>query len=81
MRGSVWSGPGADPADLDGDLDRAASVNGRWVFRFPAQPPLDREIVLRIEPGAATLEVGKERAACAAFRLLVPMIMSSAGTP
>jgi hypothetical protein len=72
MRASMWTGSGDEVAGLEGDLDRAASVNGRWVLRFPAQQPVGQDIVLSFERGAATLQVGGERETCAVSRLLSP---------
>jgi hypothetical protein len=72
MRGVMWTGRADEAVVLDGDLDRAASVDGRWVVRFPAQPPVGQELALRFEGGAAALEIGGQREACFAFQLLKP---------
>ena len=62
LRGAVWEG--ANPTELDAELDRAASGADRWVFRLPA-----RAMTLRFDRRAAVLEVGAQREPCVAFRL------------
>src|SRR5262249_51157688 len=68
LHAMIWTGSSNQPASLEGELDPAASVDGRLVLRLPAKQP-GQDLVLTFERGAATLQVGGEREACVVSRL------------
>lgn len=67
--GRLWQGAAAQPIELAGDVDRAASTGDRWAYRFPATAT-SAAVVLTLDRSThrATLDVGGEHEACVAFR-------------
>ena len=68
VRASVWDGAADRPEELDGDVDRAASVGGHWAFRF-ATP--NRRLTLELDRArrTAAVDIDGAREDCVTFQL------------
>jgi hypothetical protein len=64
VHAQLWEGAADRPQELDGDVDRTASVGALWRFRFPAV-----SVDFDVHKRSATLDVGGDREACVVFRL------------